>query len=114
LIQALGGLGAESVIRPILFFLGAVEHQGISWRGDPILADVMRDAIGLISEAVLGGPLSGERQTTFVRDAMLKQRGKEGEAAATTAICVLQTLGLAEKWTLPPPATNKGEGGAAA
>ncbi len=93
LIQALGGRGAESVIRPILFFLGALEHRGISWPADPILGDAITAGIGLISEAVLNGPLSGEAQTVFLR----KQRGRETEVVATTAIWVLQTLGLAEK-----------------
>jgi hypothetical protein len=52
IIRALGGPDAEYLVRPILFFLGLLRTRQIKWKDDPDAAGAMRQAIGLIAEAV--------------------------------------------------------------
>jgi Arc-like DNA binding domain len=92
LIRAFGG--TDSILRPILFFLAAMEPQNRDWLNNRPLAAEAVEAISLITEAVLVGPISTERQTTFLR-ASSERRGKGIGNAAKTAISVLRTLGLA-------------------
>ena len=104
LFAALGGRIAGSVIRPILFFLGFLESSRIGdWRGNPAVANAMRQAIGLIGEAAFAeAPLSKERQQEFLKSFYEARNGDllpiDGEATdiAILALMAVQSSGLAE------------------
>jgi hypothetical protein len=97
--EFVGGHKSEAIVRPILYYLGSLEHQGLNWRSDPAAVDAVREAIGLITEAIFLGPLSQKRQTSFLLGAALEHRGEKASGATRSAVAVLSLLGLAE----PPP-----------
>ena len=103
LFAALGGSGAGSVIRPLLFFLGSLDSRIGDWRGNPAVADAMHQAIGLIGEAAFSeDPLSKERQQEFLKSFYEVRKGNmvsiEGAATdvAILALMAMQASGLAE------------------
>ena len=104
LFAALGGRVAGSVIRPILFFLSSLKSRRIGdWKGNPVVADAMRQAIGLIGEAAFSvDRLSKERQQEFLRSFYEVRNGDlvpiEGAATdvAVLALMAVQASGLAE------------------
>jgi hypothetical protein len=104
LFTALGGSVAGSVIRPILLFLSSLESSRIGdWRGNPAVADAMRQAIGLIGEAAFSEDrLSKERQQEFLKSFYEAKDGDllpiDGAATdvAVSALMAVQASGLAE------------------
>ena len=94
LFAALGGRIAGSVIRPILFFLGSLESRIGDWRGNPAVADAMRQAIGLIGEAAFSeDPLSKERQQEFLKSFYEVRNGDlvpiDGEATDVAILALM-------------------------
>jgi hypothetical protein len=94
-IQALGGPHAESIVRPILFFLGGLEHRGINWRGDPELVEMVRTIIGMIVDAALFNPLSREKQRSIAIET-LRGKSKSARDVFAAGLTAVQMLGLAE------------------
>jgi hypothetical protein len=119
LFAALGGSGAGSVIRPLLFFLGSLDSRIGDWRGNPAVANAMRQAIGLIGEAAFSeDPLSKERQQEFLKPFYEVRNGDlvpiDGEATdvAVLVLMAVQFSRLAEKMVpLPEGRKIKAEAG---
>jgi hypothetical protein len=95
LIRTLGGPQADPVVRPILYYLGALEKHGMNWRSDPKAAEAVREGISVITEGVFGGALSRERQKSLLDS--VARRGKSAITAVVTAMAVLAIFALTEK-----------------
>jgi hypothetical protein len=96
LVRAFGGLDAETIISPILFFLATLRSRQINWRGDSDVADAMRQAICFIAEAVFSvGTVPKDRQQEFL-DAFAV-RSASGRIVSC-AVMTVQALGLGEQF----------------
>jgi hypothetical protein len=94
IIRAFGGLDAEVVIEPILFFLAALRLRQISWRNDPSVSHAMREAICFIADAVFSeSAVRRDRQ-----EALLDTFAKQSTAGriVSCAVMTAQVLGLAD------------------
>jgi hypothetical protein len=99
-IRSLGGPYASFVIRPILMYLGCLQQSGLAWKDDKALADAVRRGISIIVEAILGSPLSIERQRAIRAEAVSEPWR---EAPTDRAIAVLRSLGFADEPPLAEP-----------
>lgn len=98
LFELASDVSTQKIIRPIVLYLGILNHRGLDWRSNPGATEAVRDSIALIIEAVFSDrALSQERQNAFYSDAAAKRRGTIAREADIQLLSTLQILGLAEE-----------------